>query len=233
MNIFYHSAIPQVGTFCLSEEESKHCIRVLRTNEGDEVKVIDGKGCYVLAIVLDANPKKCLLEIIKRVDVENDTPKIHIAVAPTKNLDRMEWFLEKAIEFGVSEVSFIKCRFSERKELKLERFHKIALSAIKQCNRYHLPQINEMVSFESFIKANEDENKFIAYCPTAETELLNNFVLKGVDTCVLIGPEGDFSKEEVEIALKNKFIEVSLGKSRLRTETAALASCYTLILKNQ
>ena len=218
----------------LPEEEAGHCIRVLRLGEGDEIVLTDGQGSFYKAAISRAHPKHCevtLLESWKQPDLWNFN--LHIAIAPTKNMDRMEWFVEKATEIGFDELTFLNCRFSERKVIKTERISKILVSAIKQSLKARLPQLNEMTDFNKFITQPFPGQKFIAHCYEGEKPLLKDMVHPGEDVLVLIGPEGDFSEEEVRKATENDFIPISLGKSRLRTETAALVACHILNLQNQ
>ena len=218
----------------LPEEEAGHCIRVLRLGEGDEIVLTDGQGSFYKAAISRAHPKHCevtLLESWKQPDLWNFN--LHIAIAPTKNMDRMEWFVEKATEIGFDELTFLNCRFSERKVIKTERISKILVSAIKQSLKARLPQLNEMTDFNKFITQPFPGQKFIAHCYEGEKQLLKDIVHPGEDALVLIGPEGDFSEEEVRKATENDFIPISLGKSRLRTETAALVACHILNLQNQ
>ena len=218
----------------LPEEEAGHCIRVLRLGEGDEIVLTDGQGSFYKAAISRAHPKHCevtLLESWKQPDLWNFN--LHIAIAPTKNMDRMEWFVEKATEIGFDELTFLNCRFSERKVIKTERISKILVSAIKQSLKARLPQLNEMTDFNKFITQPFPGQKFIAHCYEGEKQLLKDIVHPGEDALVLIGPEGDFSEEEVRKATENGFIPISLGKSRLRTETAALVACHILNLQNQ
>ena len=218
----------------LPEEEAGHCIRVLRLGEGDEIVLTDGQGSFYKAAISRAHPKHCevtLLESWKQPDLWNFN--LHIAIAPTKNMDRMEWFVEKATEIGFDELTFLNCRFSERKVIKTERISKILVSAIKQSLKARLPQLNEMTDFNKFITQPFPGQKFIAHCYEGEKPLLKDMVHPGEDALVLIGPEGDFSEEEVRKATENDFIPISLGKSRLRTETAALVACHILNLQNQ
>ena len=218
----------------LPEEEAGHCIRVLRLGEGDEIVLTDGQGSFYKAAISRAHPKHCevtLLESWKQPDLWNFN--LHIAIAPTKNMDRMEWFVEKATEIGFDELTFLNCRFSERKVIKTERISKILVSAIKQSLKARLPQLNEMTDFNKFITQPFPGQKFIAHCYEGEKPLLKDMVHPEEDALVLIGPEGDFSEEEVRKATENGFIPISLGKSRLRTETAALVACHILNLQNQ
>ena len=216
----------------LSKEESKHATKVLRKKEGDILNFTDGKGGFYKAEITVADTKKCRLQIIS----SEQKPKqhnyhLHIAIAPTKNMDRYEWFLEKATEIGVDEITPIICDHSERKFLKTERCNRILLSAIKQSSKFHLPKLNEAISLKEFVKQDFEGNKYIAHCEDInKTELRKEE--KANKTTVLIGPEGDFSSSEITIALKNQFKAVSLGTSRLRTETAGIVAVHTINIKN-
>lgn len=231
MHLFY---TPDISgkEYTLSEEESKHAIRVLRLDAGDEVQLVDGKGGLYKAKVTDPNPKRCKLEITKTVSEFGKKPYyIHIAVAPTKNLDRMEWFIEKAVEIGIDEISFLKCSRSERKELKLDRLEKIAVSAMKQSLKAYLPKLNELTPYKTFLaKLDSVSSSYIAHLEEGNRQDLKQIDTSGKSYCVLIGPEGDFTPEEIETALAKGIKPVTLGESRLRTETAALVACHTLNL---
>lgn len=215
----------------LSKEESKHATKVLRKKEGDILNFTDGKGGFYKAEITIADTKKCRLQIIS----SEQKPKqhnyhLHIAIAPTKNMDRYEWFLEKATEIGIDEITPIMCDHSERKVLKTERCNRILLSAMKQSLKFHLPKLNKAITLKDFLKQDFEGNKYIAHCEDEEkTELRKEE--KANKTTVLIGPEGDFSPAEIEIALQNQFKAVSLGNSRLRTETAGLVAVNTINLK--
>jgi 16S rRNA (uracil1498-N3)-methyltransferase len=231
MHLFYTPDIS--GTeYTLSEEESKHAIRVLRLEAGETVQLVDGKGGLYEAKVTDPNPKRCKLEIIKTIQEFGKKPyHIHIAVAPTKNLDRMEWFIEKAVEIGIDEISFLKCARSERKELKLDRLEKIAVSAMKQSLKAYLPKLNELMPYKTFLaNLDTDSRAYIAHLEKGTRQDLKQIETTGNNFCVLIGPEGDFTPEEIEMALAKGIKPVTLGESRLRTETAALVACHTLNL---
>ena len=233
MNIFY---LPEasLGSINLSEEKSKHCVRVLRMTEGTKLLVTDGRGQMMEATLTLAHPKHCQLDIVKVSRGEDHWPfKIHIAVAPTKNSDRLEWFLEKATEIGIDEISLFSSEHSERRSQRHDRLEKVMISAMKQSLKSRLPKLNEMSDFEQIVKSDFKGQKFIAWISPSVTETLINAYQKGSDVLVLIGPEGDFSQLEVDLALKHGFVPVSLGKARLRTETAALAACMTIQLKNQ
>ena len=215
----------------LSKEESKHATKVLRKKEGDILNFTDGKGGFYRAEITVADTKNCKLQIIS----SEQKPKqhnyhLHIAIAPTKNMDRYEWFLEKATEIGIDEITPIICEHSERKVIKTERCNRILLSAMKQSLKFHLPKLNEAISLKEFLKQDFEGNKYIAHCEDGEkTELRKEE--KANKTTVLIGPEGDFSASEIEMALQNQFKAVNLGTSRLRTETAGLVAVHTINLK--
>ena len=214
--------------------EAQHCIRVLRLSIGDEITLTDGKGNFYKAEITVATNKRCFVNIKETIFQEPLWPcHLHIAMAPTKNMDRNEWFAEKATEIGFDELTFLNCRFSERKVIKTERIEKILVSAIKQPLKARLPKLNEMIEFDQFIRQEFKGQKFIAHCYEGEKPLLKNVLKPGEDALVLIGPEGDFSEEEVKKAIERGFVPISLGKSRLRTETAALVACHTLNLQNQ
>ncbi len=217
----------------LPSEEAQHCIKVLRKKEGDEILLADGKGNFYDAEIIQANPKHCIVNIIKSVSQKkNWNFNLQIAFAPTKNMDRVEWFAEKATEIGIDHFSPILCQYSERKEIKLQRIEKILISAMKQSQKTLLPQLDEMQSFSQLIKQEFDGQKFIAHCYPQEKPILKEVYKKGMDAFILIGPEGDFSEKEVEEAIRSGFQPISLGESRLRTETAALAACHAIHVLN-
>ena len=218
----------------LPEEEAQHAIRVLRLQAGDEIQLTDGKGHFYRARIAAAGGRKCLVNVLETiVQPPLWTGHLHIAMAPTKNMDRTEWFAEKATEIGLDELTFLNCRYSERKVIKTERINKILVSAIKQSLKASLPKLNDMTDFDRFIRQPLSGQKFIAHCYPGEKPLLKDVVQPGADALVLIGPEGDFSEEEVAAALALGFTPISLGRSRLRTETAALVACHILNLLNQ
>ena len=227
MQLFYAPDI--ASNPILPEEESGHCTRVLRLTEGAEVELTDGKGAFYRVVITAAHPKHCAVNILETWNPAKPwNAYIHIAVAPTKNMDRMEWFAEKATEIGIDEITCLRCRFSERKEIKTARLEKILVSAMKQSQKAVLPKLNDMTDFRDFVKRPFDGQKFIAHCEEGEKPLLKDVYRPGSNALVLIGPEGDFSPEEIRWAEEQGFQPISLGKSRLRTETAALASCLTL-----
>lgn len=217
----------------LPVEEGQHCIKVLRKKEGDEILLTDGNGFFYDAEIVQANSKHCIVNILNTIE----QPKgwgfnLQIAFAPTKNIDRIEWFAEKATEIGVDRFTPILCKHSERKEIKAKRIEKILISAMKQSQKALLPQLDEMQSFSKFIRQDFDGQKYIAHCYPQEKALLKDIYRKGDNALILIGPEGDFSEEEVREAIANGFQPISLGESRLRTETAALVACHTIHVLN-
>ncbi len=233
MQLFY---IPNISSneVILDETESKHAVRVLRLAPGDVVQLIDGSGGFYDAEITDANPKKCKLTIVKTIcDFGKKNFRLHMAVAPTKNIDRFEWFLEKATEIGVDEITPLLCEHSERKVIKSDRLEKILVSAMKQSVKAYLPKLNEMVSLSDFITNCTTENRYIAHCYEGEKPHLKDVMEENQDAVILIGPEGDFSPEEVNLAKNNGFFEVSLGTARLRTETAAVVACHIVNLANE
>lgn len=233
MQVFYHSSI-STGENHLDAEESRHCVKVLRKQAGDTIQIIDGKGSFYTARIIKADPRLCTFEIIEQTPEIQKDYHIHIAIAPTKNLDRIEWFVEKAVELGVDEFSFVICGNSERKDLKLDRLERKAISAMKQSLKARLPRLNKMIHFHTFLEElSAIEEKYIAYVDFEDpSPPLKSLLQPNRSYCVLIGPEGDFSREEIALALQKGFQPVSLGQSRLRTETAGIAACVLLNLYN-
>ena len=223
----------------LPDEEAQHAVRVLRMSSGDEMMLMDGKGTFYRAIITEATKKRCLYRIEEAMPQQRQwQPHLHLAVAPTKNMDRMEWLAEKATEIGFDELTFLKCRWSERTAIKTERIEKILISAMKQSHKAWKPTLNEITGFDAFLKNEQSENtqKFICHChdeEQGEKPHLKDVIERGKDTLILIGPEGDFSTDEVKQALSHGFKSVSLGKSRLRTETAALVAVHLMNIVNQ
>ncbi len=221
-------------SFTLSEEESQHAVRVLRLQAGDELEVVDGAGGYYRAVITNPHPKHCEFQIKETItEYGKRDYRLHIAIAPTKNIERLEWFIEKCTEIGVDEITPILCRFSERKIIKPERLEKIIVSAAKQSLKAFYPILNPMCSFRDFIQQTTVSQKFIAHCYEQDKQLLQQVYQKSSDAVILIGPEGDFSPEEVQAAIQHQFQPVSLGSSRLRTETAGIAACHTVALMNE
>ena len=232
MQLFY---VPEVSDddFYLDETESKHVVRVLRLGKGDVIFCTNGTGNFFRATITDANPKKCLMKIIKPVQqVAPKSYNIHIAIAPVKNNDRLEWFLEKATELGIDEISLLLCDNSERKTVKPDRLEKVIISAMKQSVKAYLPRLNDMIPFDKFIEGCKSQQKFIAHCRKDQLPHLKNQVQQNTSVVVLIGPEGDFSTNEIELAMQHQYLPVSLGDARLRTETAGIAACHIVNLSN-
>jgi 16S rRNA (uracil1498-N3)-methyltransferase len=231
VNLFYQPLISE-GIHYLDEEESRHCVKVLRKHSGDNIHITDGKGFFFEAVISKADLRKCEFTILKTTREEVRNFRVHIAIAPTKNADRIEWFVEKATEFGVDQISLIDCENAERTFLKTSRLHKLAVSAMKQSLKATVPLIDELIPFPTIIKSAAATGKFIAYVDNNNPVHLQQVVQRGQSSLVLIGPEGDFSESEVAQAIDAGFKKVSLGKSRLRTETAAIAACHILNLAN-
>lgn len=232
-NLFYSPDIDNISQ--LPEYESQHCVKVLRMRSGDKLTVTDGKGFSYDCELIDANSKGCTISVLNRYEVPTGRNfKLHIAFSPTKQMDRNEWFIEKATEIGIDKFTPIYSNFSERKDIKTERLKKIAISAIKQSQQASLPEIDIQVSFNDFISMQFNSKKYIAHCYDKPKTPLTQLYNKGDDALILIGPEGDFSEEEVESAIKNGFEPISLGETRLRTETACLVAMHTIhVVNNQ
>lgn len=231
---FYAPDLESTGV--LPESESAHCCRVLRKKEGDEIVVVDGKGTRFICRILEAHQKHTSVEIISREDASNHWRNhITVAVAPTKLSDRMEWMLEKVVEIGVDRIVLLKCSHSERKVMKLERLEKVMISAMKQSLKGVLPVIEELTDFRKFVNDNSNRGQlFFGYCDSAfpRKEFVKEYQ-PGQPVVIMIGPEGDFSSEEVELAVAKGFVPVSFGRSRLRTETAALYGVAAVHALNQ
>ena len=232
MQLFYIPTISGAEVI-LNETESKHAVRVLRLKKDDEIELVDGKGGFFKARITDANPKKCKLSIIdSQTEFGKKDFHLHIAIAPTKNIDRTEWFLEKCTEIGIDEVTPLLSEHSERKVIKPERLEKILVSAMKQSVKAYLPKLNELTKFSDLLSQASEAKKFIAHCNEGEKPHLKNVVKPGGNVLIMIGPEGDFSPEEVDLALENGFEAISLGNARLRTETAGVVACHIVNLAN-
>lgn len=233
MQVFYLPDASQ-GLMNLNEEESKHCVKVLRMLAGESFCVTDGKGLLFDAVLIEPHPKHAVIELSNpQKGYDHWNFRLEIAVAPTKNNDRIEWFLEKATEIGFDKIHFFESFHSERRTIKTERFEKVLIAAIKQSIKSRLPQIEDIITFEELVKQPFEGRKFIAWIDDSINMLLSTTYNKGENCLILIGPEGDFSKEEVQLAIENGFEPVSLGDARLRTETAALVACHTIQLINQ
>ena len=230
---FFYNADPHSGE--LPEEEAAHALRVLRLSVGDEIWIMDGNGTFFRCTISECTKKRCLYSILETIPQDRQWKgHLHLAISPTKNIDRMEWLAEKATEIGFDELTFLSCRNSERKTVKDERIEKILISAMKQSHKSGLPKWNGMMDFDTFITlhAERDVQKFICHCWEGEKVVMKDQIKEG-DAIVMIGPEGDFSKDEVEKAEKAGFVATSLGSSRLRTETAGLVAINILHLKNE
>ncbi len=233
MNSFY---LPNIfgKTIQLSVEESKHCIKVLRLKKGDRVQLMNGKGSIFEATILDPNPKGCQLEIFEEISISNSRNyHLTIAIAPTKNIDRLEWFLEKSTEIGIDRIVPLICQHAERKEVKSERLEKILVAAMKQSGQAFLPELTSQIAFKNLVNSEFEGIKLIAHCENGPKIKLKEALQTGKNVLILIGPEGDFDPSEIALALKNGFIPVSLGASRLRTETAGVVACHTVCLVNE
>lgn len=234
MQLFYNSNISENDlTFKFDKDESKHIAKVLRKKEGDLLHITNGKGWLFTAEITIAEQKNCVVSIISKTLKPKRNYKLHLAVAPTKMNDRYEWFLEKATEIGIETITPIICDHSERKVVKTERFEKIIQSATKQSLQCYLPKLNAPVTFKEFIKQDFNTQIFIAHCEETDKKSLKSQLQPNKDCTILIGPEGDFSVKEIEIALQHNFIPVTLGETRLRTETAAIAACHSVAFLNE
>lgn len=233
MHVFYTPDIA-ANHYSLNEEESKHCNKVLRLSTGDIVHLIDGRGGLYKARITGSNKKHVELLVIEhKEEFGKRNHHLHIAIAPTKNIDRLEWFLEKATEIGIDEITPIICDRSERKIIKEERLQKVITSAVKQSLTAYHPKLNAAIPFTEFIKQNNNSLKFMAHCMDGDKSYLHDIVNIHQSYLILIGPEGDFSPKELDTALHNDFKPVTLGNTRLRTETAALAACFEVNFINR
>jgi len=236
MILFYSpNCIDTIHT--LDEQESKHCIKSLRLRIGDQIYLTDGKGNVYLTQIINDNIKSCTLKIVRKIENYPLLPyHLHIGIAPTKNSDRLEWFVEKAVEIGISEITTLICKNSERTSIKTDRMERLMIAAVKQSLRAEIPLFTNEIYFNDFIEKTKDKysQKFIAYCGDLQqnTESLKAICKANTDTLILIGPEGDFSPDEVQHAIDCGFIPISLGKFRLRTETAALLACAIVQVVN-
>lgn len=232
MILFYTPDIIS-NLYSLNEEESRHCRMVLRLREGDVIHLTDGKGTLFESRIIDIRSKRVMTEVIERQDNYGKRNfRLHMAVAPTKNTERFEWFLEKATEIGIDEITPLVCEHSERKNVRTDRLNKVITAALKQSLKAYHPRLNEPVPFKQFIQLPHTGTKFVAHLEENNPVLLQNEYKKGTDALILVGPEGDFSDKELEIAKIKGFHVVSLGTSRLRTETAAIVACHTVNLLN-
>ena len=234
MQLFYNPTISQdAETFFFDKEESKHIIKVLRKKEGDNLFVTNGLGFLFKTEIILASDSKCFVKIVSSEKSEPLKYQLHLAVAPTKMNDRFEWFLEKATEIGISEITPIICEHSERKIIKTDRFDKIIQSAMKQSLQYYLPKLNEPIAFKDFMKQTNNGLNLIAHCEETDKKSLKEVAKSNENITILIGPEGDFSEKEIKLALENNYVPVTLGNTRLRTETAAVVACHSIAFINE
>ena len=234
MQLFYTPNLELNAThFIFDKEESKHIVKVLRKSAGDVINSTNGKGVFFELQIELALEKKCSVVVLSSKAVAPKPYLLHIAVAPTKNNDRIEWFLEKATEIGIDSITPIICDHSERKVFKTDRGEKIILAAMKQSLHAYKPILKEPISFTDFVNAKRSGNLYIAHCDEQHKTQLKNAVQPNQEYTILIGPEGDFSSKEIDLALKNNFQHISLGETRLRTETAALVACHSIAFINE
>jgi 16S rRNA (uracil1498-N3)-methyltransferase len=234
MQLFYTPDITGKKYF-LNEQESKHCVRVLRMHMGDILHLTNGLGTLYKAEIINANVKACELNVVEElIDFNKRNYRLQIAIAPTKNIDRYEWFLEKATEIGIDEITPLLCEHSERKVIKSERLERVIVAAMKQSVKAYKPTLSKLSTFKEFMQLDfSGTNCFIAHCQEGQREFLKAVLSPKSDTCILIGPEGDFSPEEIGIATAKGFQPVSLGQERLRTETAGVIACHSVSFINQ
>ena len=230
MHTFYQS---DVSSGYLLAEESKHAVKVLRLGFRDEIELVDGKGNLYHTRITSPDPHKCEFEILSSTFIPKRNFSIHLAIAPTKNADRIEWMVEKSVEIGIEKISFLLCKTSERKSINMERLEKIVVSAMKQSQQAWLPEIIQMISLQKFMEERPETQKFIALVDDKNPNLLRHLASPQSEYVILIGPEGDFTEEELVAASAAGFKKVSLGPNRLRTETAGLAAVLALNLLNQ
>jgi 16S rRNA (uracil1498-N3)-methyltransferase len=234
MQLFFNPDILEnTSQITFSKDESKHIVKVLRKSVGDTLHITNGKGWLFTSELLTSDIKSCSVVVTSKVLQPKRNYQLHLAVAPTKMNDRYEWFLEKATEIGVDTVTPLICEHSERKIIKLDRFEKILQSAMKQSLNCYLPKLNEAIPFKEFINKKFTGQRFIAHCDETHRTSLKHELRAKTDVLILIGPEGDFSVKEIEMAIQNKFIPVTLGETRLRTETAAIVACHTVAYVNE
>ena len=230
MPTFYQ---PEISSGHLLPDESRHAVKVLRLGQGDEIELTDGKGSFCRASITTPDPRQCEFKIIQRENIAKRAFSIHLAIAPTKNSERMEWMVEKCVEVGIEKISFMLCKTSERKSINMERLEKIVISAMKQSKQAWLPELVPMKPIEEFISQCTEKDKFIAHVDEQNLVYLKNQGAAAANAVILVGPEGDFTKEELGVAILSGFLKVSLGPNRLRTETAGFSAVMILNLLNQ
>ena len=234
MQLFFNPNIDEkTESFSFDKEESRHIIKVLRKKDSDILLVTNGSGLLFETQITLTSDNKCTVEVLSVKNAEKPKYRLHLAVAPTKMNDRFEWFLEKATEIGIQEITPIVCDRSERKVINRDRFEKIILSAMKQCNETFLPKLNDAISFKEFIKQQNEGLQLIAHCEETDKKSLKEVLKPNEDVTILIGPEGDFSEKEIALAIENNYKPVTLGNTRLRTETAAVVACHSIVFFNE
>lgn len=234
MQLFYNPDIDEhTKQLAFSRDESKHIVKVLRKSIGDELQITNGNGWLFNAQISIADIKNCVATITSKSHQNRKTYQLHLGVAPTKMNDRYEFFLEKSTEIGIDTITPIICDHSERKVIKTDRFEKILQSAMKQSLHYYIPKLNDAITFKDFVNQEFEGQKFIAHCEETDRKSLKQELKPKQNVTILIGPEGDFSVKEIEIALKQNFIPVTLGTTRLRTETAAIVACHSVVFMNE
>lgn len=234
MQLFYNPDInPTTESFSFDKEESKHIVKVMRKQGGDKLFVTNGSGYLFETEIVLGSENKCTVKIVSSTQADAPRYHLHLAVAPTKMNDRFEWFLEKATEIGISEITPLICDRSERKHVKNDRFDKILQSAMKQSLHYYLPKLNPPTTFKDFIKNKLEGLTLIAHCEDTDKKSLKDILRPATNLTMLIGPEGDFSEKEIKSAIENNYIPVSLGNTRLRTETAAIVACHSVAFVNE
>lgn len=234
MQLFYNSNIDEnTETFSFDKDESKHIIKVLRKKDTDILHVTNGLGLLFETEITLASDSKCTVKVVSMEKADQPGYHLHLAVAPTKMNDRFEWFLEKATEIGIHEITPIICDRSERKVVNVDRFEKIILTAMKQCNQLYLPKLNSAISFKDFVKIKNTGVQLVAHCEETHKQSLKSVLQPNENITLLIGPEGDFSSKEIKMALENNYLPVSLGNTRLRTETAAVVACHSVVFVNE
>lgn len=234
MQLFYNPNINDTTTqFSFEKEESKHIVKVLRKKEGDTLHITNGEGWLFNAEIVSANTNKCLAKVVSKTLQPKRDYHLHLAVAPTKMNDRYEWFLEKATEIGIDTITPIICDHSERKIIKAERYEKILQSAMKQSLNCYLPKLNDAINLKDFLNQEFNGDLFIAHCEETDRKSLKQQLKPNQNITILIGPEGDFSSKEIQLAIQNNFIPVTLGTTRLRTETAAIVACHSVAFVNE
>jgi 16S rRNA (uracil1498-N3)-methyltransferase len=234
MQLFYNSELSQnQDEIQFAKEESKHIVRVLRKSVGDILYITNGKGALFTAEITSADQKNCKANITASEIQSKRDYKLHLAVAPTKMNDRYEWFLEKATEIGIDSITPIFCDNSERRIIKAERYEKILLSAMKQSLSCYLPKLNDAINFKDFVNQKHEGLLCIAHCEDSNRKSLKQKLTAKTDITILIGPEGDFSSNEIKLAMENDFVPITLGNTRLRTETAAIVACHSVAFINE